>query len=93
MDNIQEQKSGLMYLCGHPGTGKTSSLNLILSQLRKHADKRVIGDFHVLLYNAMTFFDVKVFSKTVLQSLQEKFTDKKDVTKSDYSDLDQQEIA
>lgn len=29
--NMNENKSGLMYLCGHPGTGKTSALNLVLS--------------------------------------------------------------
>jgi len=29
-ENIAAEKSGLMYLCGHPGTGKTSSLNIVL---------------------------------------------------------------
>lgn len=28
--NISQEKSGLMYLCGHPGTGKTSSLNFVM---------------------------------------------------------------
>jgi Cdc6-like AAA superfamily ATPase len=27
MDNYDKKRSGLMYLCGHPGTGKTSLLN------------------------------------------------------------------
>ena len=31
---ISEGKSGLMYLCGAPGTGKTSSLNACLSKLK-----------------------------------------------------------
>ena len=30
-NGIKTGKSGLMYLCGHPGTGKTSSLNLVLA--------------------------------------------------------------
>jgi len=28
-------RSGLMYLCGHPGSGKTSSLNFVLGELFK----------------------------------------------------------
>ena len=26
-ENMQQKRSALMYLCGHPGTGKTSTLN------------------------------------------------------------------
>lgn len=33
--NMIEEKSRLLYLCGHPGTGKTSTLNLVLSQIKK----------------------------------------------------------
>lgn len=32
-NNIEKQRSGLLYLCGHPGTGKTSSLNFVLSEM------------------------------------------------------------
>jgi Cdc6-like AAA superfamily ATPase len=32
-ENIQKKKSALLYLCGHPGTGKTSTLNFVLSDL------------------------------------------------------------
>ena len=30
-DNMSKGKSALLYICGHPGTGKTSTLNLVLS--------------------------------------------------------------
>jgi Cdc6-like AAA superfamily ATPase len=31
VENMNKKRAGLMYLCGHPGTGKTSSLNMILA--------------------------------------------------------------
>ncbi len=34
-DNLRKGKSGLMYLCGHPGTGKTSLLNQVLAKLKQ----------------------------------------------------------
>lgn len=33
-DNVKRHKSGMMYLCGHPGTGKTSTLNKVLHELK-----------------------------------------------------------
>ena len=56
-ETITRKKSGLMYLCGHPGTGKTSSLNAVLANLRKNNLK-----FKPLLFNAMTYPDVKSFA-------------------------------
>lgn len=50
------KKAGLMYLCGHPGTGKTSLLNLVLSEM-KNKNKNL----EIFLYNAMTYNDVKSF--------------------------------
>lgn len=38
-NNIKKNKSGLLYLCGHPGTGKTSSLNFVLSEMKKEGQK------------------------------------------------------
>jgi Cdc6-like AAA superfamily ATPase len=35
IQTINRKNSGLMYLCGHPGTGKTSSLNAVLAKLGK----------------------------------------------------------
>ena len=55
---MSQKKAGLMYLCGHPGTGKTSLLNLVLSEMRNKINKQNI---EVFLYNAMTYNDVKSF--------------------------------
>lgn len=33
--NWTASKSGLLYLCGHPGTGKTSTLNMVFDKLRE----------------------------------------------------------
>ena len=30
IDNIKSNKSGLLYICGHPGQGKTALLNQVL---------------------------------------------------------------
>ena len=65
-DNLRKNKSGLMYLCGHPGTGKTSSLNQILSRLRRAGDKGKIGEFQLFMFNAMTFTDVRSFALSLL---------------------------
>ena len=63
-----------MYLCGHPGTGKTSSLNQILSKLRKAAAKGKANEFQLYMYNAMAFVDVRSFSLSLLQEVTEKKT-------------------
>lgn len=46
-----------MYLCGHPGTGKTSSLNLVLEKLKGKKNY----NFRVFMYNAMTYTNVRSF--------------------------------
>jgi Cdc6-like AAA superfamily ATPase len=58
-------KSGLMYLCGHPGTGKTSSLNVVLEKLKLKDQP-----FHLLMFNAMTFKDAKSFMIVLLKELE-----------------------
>jgi Cdc6-like AAA superfamily ATPase len=51
-----------MYLCGHPGTGKTSTLNYVLSGFVSGDVKaNLIYKLHVSMYNAMSFKDVKAF--------------------------------
>ena len=55
-ENFSKPKSGLMYLCGHPGTGKTSLLNQVLAKTK---------DFELFMYNAMTYSDVKSFCLTL----------------------------
>jgi len=55
-------KAALMYLCGHPGTGKTSTLNYVLSSFVSGDIKAsLMNQLTVHMYNAMTFSDVKSF--------------------------------
>ena len=58
-----------MYLCGHPGTGKTSSLNYVLGQMRKENK----ASFKPFMFNAMTYPDVKCFGIVLYQKLYEEF--------------------
>ena len=67
--NILDKKSGLMYLCGHPGTGKTSCLNIILSKMQKANNDEKLPDFELFMYNAMAFTDVKSFAISLLQDV------------------------
>lgn len=66
---IQLGASGLMYLCGHPGTGKTSSLNSVLSEVQSNGKYR----FKPLLFNAMAFPDVKCFAIQLYERLHEAY--------------------
>ena len=63
-----------MYLCGHPGTGKTSSLNQILAGLRKDAQRGKANEFQLYMYNAMTYTDVRSFALSLLQDVTERKT-------------------
>lgn len=59
---MQKNKSALIYLCGHPGTGKTSTLNYVLSSFVSGDIKaNLLNQLHVSMYNAMSFKDVKSF--------------------------------
>lgn len=65
-------RSSLMYLCGHPGTGKTSTLHLVLSQIKQNTSNDPIykeAIHNIMLYNAMTFRDVKKFCLKLLKDL------------------------
>ena len=67
-----------MYLCGHPGTGKTSTLNLILSELMDQNSKDQISSsmpVEVFLFNAMTYSDVRAFSIQFLEEAYQRLTD------------------
>lgn len=72
-------------MCGHPGTGKTSSLNLVLQKLKENG-----LEFHLLMFNAMTFKDVKTFMILMLQEIETLLYDKekKRLQRQDYSDED-----
>ena len=63
-----------MYLCGHPGTGKSSSLNQILANLRRDAARGKIKDFQLFMFNAMPFTDVRSFALSLLQEVTESKT-------------------
>jgi len=67
-----------MYLCGHPGTGKTSLLNQVLSSLRKSEEQ----PFELFMYNAMPYNDVKSFAITLEADMKEKFTGKETYRRS-----------
>ena len=58
-----------MYLCGHPGTGKTSSLNYILGQMLAEGQYR----FKPFLFNAMTCPDVRSFSIKLYEKVYEAY--------------------
>lgn len=76
-----------MYLCGHPGTGKTSSLNFVLSNLRRNVN---LKRHELFMYNAMTYPDVKSFAMLLLEDLTKKLTDKKPkkINRNTYDDED-----
>lgn len=58
-----------MYLCGHPGTGKTSSLNYVLRLMQEQGQL----DFKPVLFNAMTYPDVRCFSIKLYEKLHEAY--------------------
>ena len=64
-----------MYLCGHPGTGKTSTLNLVLSQMKNDAKITLINPIEIIQFNAMTYSDVKTFAYQLSDELTERLTD------------------
>lgn len=63
-------KAALMYLCGHPGTGKTSTLNFVLSSfVSGDINANLLNKLCVHMYNAMTFSDFKSFCFQLLDDL------------------------
>lgn len=81
-----------MYLCGHPGTGKTSSLNQILAKLRRAQSRGKVNEFQLFMYNAMTFTDVRSFALSLLQELTEKKTGEV-VQRLSRSSVDDEEVS
>ena len=62
-----------MYLCGHPGTGKTSTLHKVLATLKANErHESIYENLDIFLYNAMSFKDVKRFCIRLLSDLTEK---------------------
>jgi Cdc6-like AAA superfamily ATPase len=74
---MTRQKSALLYLCGHPGTGKTSTLNYILSGFKSgNIGANLLYKLSVHMYNAMSFRDVKSFCFQLLEDLSLHLTGK-----------------
>jgi len=55
-------------LCGHPGTGKTSSLNHVLK-----SDAFQGAEMAVFKYNAMRFANVMIFGRKLYVDLSMQF--------------------
>jgi len=55
-----------MYLCGHPGTGKTSSLNNVLKT-------DAFSSELVFKYNAMRYTNVMVFGRKLYSDIATEF--------------------
>ena len=58
-----------MYLCGHPGTGKTSLLNQVIAKLKKDEE---VAQFELYQYNAMSYSHVKSFGITLHADIMER---------------------
>ena len=72
---MSKGKSALIYLCGHPGTGKTSTLNYVLSDfVSGNIKAHLLKKLEVSMYNAMSFKDVKSFCIHLLEDLSLKLT-------------------
>jgi cell division control protein 6 len=69
LQNVDNRKSGLLYLCGHPGTGKTSTLNLVLQEIKQDVPKTLLNPVEVFQHNAMTYHDVKTYEFQILKEL------------------------
>ena len=64
-----------MYICGHPGTGKTSTLNYVLTNIVSGDIKAsLLNQVQVWSYNAMTFKDVKQFCIQLVEEVSQKLT-------------------
>jgi Cdc6-like AAA superfamily ATPase len=65
--NYTKGKSGLLYLCGHPGTGKTSSLNALIKTKFKIEYEHLM----IFSYNAMSFRELSSFVSKLYEDLSE----------------------
>jgi Cdc6-like AAA superfamily ATPase len=71
--NLKKKRSGLMYICGQPGTGKTSTLNLVLSQIHKDFKISLMSPIEVFMNNAMTYTHVRSYGFVLLRDILERF--------------------
>lgn len=59
--NWEQGKSGLLYVCGHPGTGKTSIVKLIIKEFEE--EKKGDMPLKIFNYNGMAFKNLFEFAK------------------------------
>jgi Cdc6-like AAA superfamily ATPase len=78
-DNLKEDKSGLMYVCGHPGTGKSSIIRVILKELEEKmkANDEFSNSIAIFNYNGMIFKKLYDFSTELIKDIRIKFYNKK----------------
>ncbi len=77
-ENMEKSKSGLMYVCGHPGTGKSSILRLILQEYREkmNEDPLLNQKLHIFNYNGMIFKNLYDFSVQFIKDFRKDFLGK-----------------
>lgn len=78
-ENLKEDKSGLMYVCGHPGTGKSSIIRVILKELEEKmkANDEFSNSIAIFNYNGMIFKKLYDFSTELIKDIRIKFYNKK----------------
>ena len=64
--SIETAESGLIYLCGHPGTGKTSMLNQLLQTYE--GDPKIM----ILKYNANSYREFPLLLKDLVNQVNQK---------------------
>jgi Cdc6-like AAA superfamily ATPase len=69
--------SGLLYVCGHPGTGKTSTLKRLLANIEE-TRKKEWDNIIVFNYNGMAFKNLYQFCKTCILDCRKTLPIKKD---------------
>ena len=74
----ENSESGLMYVCGHPGTGKTSIIRVILQEIyaKTHTDDEYRTSIMVFNYNGMIFKRLYEFSTQLIKDIRWKLKGK-----------------
>lgn len=94
LKNLKKKKSSLLYICGHPGTGKTSTLNLVLSKINQDSKVNLMSPIEVFMHNAMTYTHVKSYGLVLLREILEKFEKSgKQQRVQNRSEIDEEELS
>ena len=78
LENKKEGKSGLMYVCGHPGTGKSSIIRVILKEFEEEMMKnsKLKEELQIFNYNGMIFKKLYDFSLQLIKDIRLDFKNK-----------------